>query len=121
MSKIPPLPNSKERKLQKALDKGKYRKRVIKSGELMSKPGETDSGKGSFNRISNSKLYGDHYDNIDFGHPNIKFISSEDWECGAFDWYDGEGYYFGSDKLRPQGPYNSPQKARSEMQKFLQN
>lgn len=81
----------------------------------MSRPGETDSGKGSFNR--STFKFRNHFNDIDFGHPKIFYARYN--EYGNWDWFTDEGYYFGSDELLPQGPYNTWQLAHREMEEFL--
>jgi hypothetical protein len=82
----------------------------------MSRPGETDSGKGSFNRITKVSEYGNHYVEIDFGHPKVFYA---DRSYSPFDWFTEEGYYFGSDTLRPQGPYNTWILASQKMREHI--
>lgn len=42
------------------------------------KPGQTEYGKGSFNR-SEFKNFQQHFDEIDFGHPKPYYVDPQGW------------------------------------------
>lgn len=88
---------------------------VIESGQLlgtnkMSKPGQTDYGKGSCDRVSNFKKFEEHFDQIDFGHGRIVW-SDDDSELLRL---NGPGYYIFYD-ITYDGPYNTWQSARRNL------
>jgi hypothetical protein len=73
----------------------------------MSRPGETDDGKGSFNRITNLKDFDDHFDEIDFGGHKIVYIE---------DGIGGDGYYVKyTETGEIDGPYNTYISARRNL------
>lgn len=63
----------------------------------MSRPGQTDYGKGSYNSVS--KKFWDHFDEIDQGGYIIKYNE---------DGIGGEGYYIFYTKTKEvDGPFNT--------------
>lgn len=76
----------------------------------MSKPGQTDYGKGSCDRVTNFKKYEDHFDDIDFGHPKIVWVEDNNEMFPL----NGDGYYIFYETTY-DGPYNTWQSARRNL------
>ena len=83
----------------------------------MSKPKQTEYGKGDFNRVSEFRRLQEGYDRIDF-HGTQPFYCDE----GDDFWFNGEGWYFFDEVYIPIGPFNTrpvARKAREDYCKFL--
>jgi hypothetical protein len=74
----------------------------------MGKPGQTDYGKGSCNRVSDFQKFENNFDDIDFGGHIIKYF--EEGTHGTAGYYI---LYTNIDEV--DGPYNTWQTARTQL------